>query len=53
VTVAHEDTRDPPQVRERRGRFDPLVEVHDDATVYIGRLVHLARYLPDLIAEDF
>jgi len=30
-----------------------IYRVQDDGTVHIGRLVHLARYLSDLVPADF
>ncbi|MGE0328625.1 MAG: type II toxin-antitoxin system RelE/ParE family toxin [Polyangiaceae bacterium] len=30
-----------------------IYKVQEDGTVYIARLVHLARYLTDLLPEDF
>ncbi len=30
-----------------------IYRVEGDGTVYVARLVHLARYLPDLVPEDF
>lgn len=30
-----------------------IYRVHDDGTVYVARLVHLARYLPDLPERPF
>ncbi|MEZ4229064.1 MAG: type II toxin-antitoxin system RelE/ParE family toxin [Polyangiaceae bacterium] len=30
-----------------------IYKVEEDGTVYIARLVHLARYLADLLPEDF
>jgi plasmid stabilization system protein ParE len=30
-----------------------IYKVGDDEIIYIARLVHLARYLPDVVPEDF
>jgi plasmid stabilization system protein ParE len=30
-----------------------IYKIHENDTVYIGRFVHLARYLPDLVPSDF
>ena len=30
-----------------------IYRVHEDGTVYVARLVHLARYLPDLSERQF
>jgi len=41
----------------RRGRFQAphgyIYKVTEDDTIYIARLVHLARYLADLLPDDF
>jgi len=39
--------------RRIRAPHGYIYRVQEDGMVYIGRLVHLARYLPDLVPEDF